>query len=87
MAEKLSITLPQDLVGIIKDRVASGAYASTSEVLRTALRAWLNEEEERELRLAAVRARIENSLADKRPTVTSSDARTAMANFIDSASH
>ena len=38
MAEKLSITLPAEMVSIIKARVQSGSYASTSEVLREAVR-------------------------------------------------
>jgi antitoxin ParD1/3/4 len=35
----LSITLPHDMAQIVKDKVASGAYASESEVIRDGLRA------------------------------------------------
>lgn len=38
--EKISITLPPDLVGILRSAVASGEYASASEVIREALRDW-----------------------------------------------
>jgi len=38
----LSITLPRDMAKAVKDKVASGAYATESEVIRDGLRA-LNE--------------------------------------------
>ena len=44
--EKLSITLPSEMVMAIKTRVEAGSYASTSEVLREAMRLWLRQEEE-----------------------------------------
>jgi antitoxin ParD1/3/4 len=37
--QSLSITLPHDMAQMIKDKVASGAYASESEVIRDGLRA------------------------------------------------
>jgi antitoxin ParD1/3/4 len=37
--ESLSITLPHDMAQMIKDKVASGAYASESEVVEEGLRA------------------------------------------------
>jgi antitoxin ParD1/3/4 len=40
--QSLSITLPRDMAKAVKDKVASGAYATESEVLREGLRA-LNE--------------------------------------------
>jgi antitoxin ParD1/3/4 len=38
--EKVSIALPPEMVGAVRDAVASGEYASTSEVIRDALRDW-----------------------------------------------
>ena len=38
--EKISIALPQDMVGAVREAVASGEYATTSEVIREALRDW-----------------------------------------------
>jgi putative addiction module CopG family antidote len=40
--QSLSITLPHDMAKTVKDKVASGAYATESEVIREGLRA-LNE--------------------------------------------
>jgi antitoxin ParD1/3/4 len=37
--QSLSITLPHDMAQMVKDKVASGAYASESEVVRDGLRA------------------------------------------------
>lgn len=59
-AEKLSITLPAEMVRLIRDKVATGAYGSNSEVIRDALRAWL----ERDRRLAALDTAIATGLAD-----------------------
>lgn len=69
MSEKISITLPEEMVAIIKSRVESGRYASTSEVLREAMRNWMRDEEEHSERLAAVRARIARALDDPRPSI------------------
>jgi antitoxin ParD1/3/4 len=74
-SEKLSITLPPDMVSAIKARVDAGAYASTSEVLREAMRLWLRQEEEYEERLSSIRARIRQSLDDTRPSLTSGEMR------------
>lgn len=38
--EKISIALPNDMLGTIKAAVASGEYSTTSEVIREALRDW-----------------------------------------------
>ena len=38
--EKISIALPPDMISILRTAVESGEYASTSEVIREALRAW-----------------------------------------------
>lgn len=74
-AEKLSITLPPEMVTAIKTRVEAGSYASTSEVLREAMRLWLRQEEEHEERIAAIRARVQQSLTDSRPNLSSAEMR------------
>lgn len=59
-AAKLSITLPVEMAKIIRERVSSGAYGSNSEVIREALRAWL----ERDRRLVALDGAIARGVAD-----------------------
>jgi antitoxin ParD1/3/4 len=70
MNEKLSITLPSEMVMAIKSRVESGDYASTSEVFRAEVRVWLRQEEEYQERIASIRARVQASLDDPRPNLT-----------------
>ena len=41
-AEKISIALPPEMVPVIRNAVATGEYASSSEVVRDALRDWTN---------------------------------------------
>ena len=43
--QQLSITLPNDVVGLVKAKVAAGEYASESEVIRAGLRALLAREQ------------------------------------------
>ena len=59
-AEKLSITLPPEMVGIIHEKDGAGIYSSNSEVIREALRGWM----EREQRLATLDAAIARGVAD-----------------------
>jgi antitoxin ParD1/3/4 len=68
-AEKLSITLPASLARVVREKVSSGAYASNSEVIRDALRAWQEQGLERDERLASIRARIDEALNDPRPLI------------------
>ncbi len=59
-AEKLSITLPKEMVCIIRDKVSSGIYGSNSEVIRVALRGWMEQEQ----RLKLLDSSIAQGLAD-----------------------
>jgi antitoxin ParD1/3/4 len=59
-AEKLSITLPSEMARKIREKVSTGAYGSNSEVIREALRNWLD----RDQRLAALDAAIVRGIAD-----------------------
>jgi len=66
-AEKISITLPPDMLNAIKSKVNSGAYSSTSEVIREAMRMWHKQEEEYQARLALIRERLEHSANSGQP--------------------
>ncbi|MDR3423641.1 MAG: type II toxin-antitoxin system ParD family antitoxin [Alphaproteobacteria bacterium] len=61
-AEKLSITLPAEMVRVIREKVGTGAYGSNSEVIREALRGWMD----RERRLATLDASITRGIADSK---------------------
>ena len=59
-AEKLSITLPPEIIRIIREKVDSGVYSSNSEVIREAMRGWI----EREKRLQTLDNAIARGIAD-----------------------
>lgn len=70
MNEKLSITLPAEVIAEINLQVETGRYASTSEFLREATEAFLRDESDLENRLAVMRAGVASSMADPRPMLT-----------------
>jgi antitoxin ParD1/3/4 len=58
--EKISIALTDEMLASVKDAVASGDYASSSEVIRHALRDWK-------------RQRQQDSIADIRQLIAEAD--------------
>ena len=58
-AEKLSITLPAEMVRLIRAQVEGGTYASNSEVIREAMRGWI----ERERHFATLESAIDRGIA------------------------
>jgi antitoxin ParD1/3/4 len=76
--EKLSITLPTEMVDVINAEIDAGAFASVSEIIRAAMRAWMRQEEEHKQRIAAIRARVQESLDDPRPRLSSQEMRAAI---------
>jgi len=49
--EKISISLTADLASLVKNAVDNGYYASTSEVIREALRDWKHKQQTQKLSL------------------------------------
>lgn len=62
--ERLTITLPADMAGMVKGAVEDGDYASSSEVIREALRDWKLRRELRLKQIAELKADIDRGLAD-----------------------
>ena len=60
-AEKISITLPPDMLSYIKNNVQAGQYSSTSELIREAVRLWQQKQEEHTAKIEAIRARLDRS--------------------------
>ncbi len=77
--KQLSITVPTDMADAIKERVASGAYASESEVIRDGLRTLFARDEAMEtwLRTEVVTA-IDAIEADPSRGVTPDEVRAAL---------
>ncbi|WP_079210528.1 type II toxin-antitoxin system ParD family antitoxin [Brucella pituitosa] len=60
--ERLTITLPTEMASTVRDAVAGGEYASTSEVIREALRDWVRAHDAERRDLEALRAAIRAGL-------------------------
>ena len=71
--ERLSITLPKDMVKVLRGAVSGGGYASSSEVIREAVRMWQDVNATRLQRLAEMRAAIAKADADPRPSISDAD--------------
>lgn len=66
-AERITITLPPDMLASIKNEVSSGSYGSTSEVIREAIRLWQKREEEHHARISLIRERLAQSAQSGEP--------------------
>lgn len=66
MNEKISITLPSEMVEEVNARVEAGRYSSSSDVMRAALAALGREEQRLD---GTVDAGIREALADDRPGI------------------
>jgi antitoxin ParD1/3/4 len=62
--ERMTITLPAEMAAAVKSAVETGDYASTSEVVRAALRDWKTKRVLQLEELAALKADIDAGLAD-----------------------
>ena len=58
------ITLPSDMAAVVRGAVAGGDYASTSEVVREALRDWKMKRALQLQELAALKSDIDKGMAD-----------------------
>jgi antitoxin ParD1/3/4 len=66
-AERITITLPPDMLASIKKEVSSGSYGSTSELIREAMRLWQKKEEEHKARISLIRERLAHSAQSGEP--------------------
>ncbi len=71
--EKVSIALPPEMLSIVRKAVETGEYASSSEVVREALRDWSHKRSLREKGLEELRGLWQQALEDKSPGVSPHD--------------
>lgn len=64
--EKISIALPPEMAVVVRNAVAAGEYASTSEVIRDALRDWTYKRLVREQQIAELRRLCQEAIDDGR---------------------
>ncbi len=62
--ERMTVTLTAELANAVRSAVSSGDYASSSEIVREALRDWRAKRGERERALAEMREFIAEGLRD-----------------------
>jgi len=72
-AEKISIALPAEMVTAIRNAVASGEYASSSEVIRGALRDWAYKRALRQQGVEELRQLWQDALRDRTTGIAADD--------------
>jgi len=71
--EKISIALPLEMVTVVRGAVEAGEYASTSEVVRDALRDWTMKRSLRQQGIEELRHVWQQALQDKTAGVSVDD--------------
>ena len=67
--EKISIALPSEMVAVLRQAVETGEYASSSEVVRDALREWTQKRSLRQQGIDELRQVWRQAMDDKTPGV------------------
>jgi Arc/MetJ-type ribon-helix-helix transcriptional regulator len=60
----MTLRLPKDIEALVQARVGAGGFATAEEVLRDAMKPWLDAEQRRQEALRAVRDKIAEGDAD-----------------------
>lgn len=76
--ERITVTMPEEMAAKLRAAVETGEYATTSEVVREALRDWADEQQRREAGLVRLRTLIEEG--EKGPFL---DGETVLAEIED----
>jgi len=71
--EKMSIALPKEMASRVREAVETGEYASSSEVVRDALRHWNERRDLRQKSLRALSKVWRQALEDKSPGIPLDD--------------
>jgi antitoxin ParD1/3/4 len=72
-AEKISIALPPEMVALLRQAVDTGEYASSSEVVRDALRDWTHKRRLREQGVAELRQVWQAALRNTTPGISADE--------------
>jgi antitoxin ParD1/3/4 len=71
--EKISIALPPEMVAVLRQAVDTGEYASSSEVVRDALRDWTQKRNLRQLGVEELRQVWQQAIENRKPGVPVED--------------
>ena len=72
-AERISIVLPPEMVVIVRSAIATGEYASISEVIRDALRDWTYKRSAPQQGITDLRQLWQEAIHDKAPGVSAAE--------------
>jgi antitoxin ParD1/3/4 len=61
--ERITVTMPAEMVAKLRAAVEAGEYATTSEIVREAMREWIDQQDRREAAMAKFREEIDKGLA------------------------
>ena len=56
--ERITVTMPAEMAAKLRAAVEEGSYATSSEIVREAVRAWVGKEDRRQAEIARIRALI-----------------------------
>ena len=56
--ERITVTMPEEMAAKMRAAVESGEYATTSEIVREALRDWQSDQDRRQAKLERLRTEI-----------------------------
>lgn len=79
VVERMTITMPTDMAATLRQTVANGEYASTSEIVREALRDWVLNRESESCDLESLRAAI-NAGLESGPSIPADEVFAEMRN-------
>jgi len=60
--ERITVTMPEEMAAKLREAVESGKYATTSEIVREALRGWNEHQERQQAALEKLRELIDEGL-------------------------
>lgn len=80
--ERMTVTVPAEMVASIKSVIDEGEYASTSEVVRDALRGWMRERDAERRELEELRAAIRAGI-DSGPGIPAEEVYAELRELID----
>tara|TARA_R110002072_G_scaffold15856_34_gene62911 strand:- start:3762 stop:4049 length:288 start_codon:yes stop_codon:yes gene_type:complete len=64
--ERITVTMPQEMAARLRAAVEEGSYATSSEIVREAVRTWADERDREEAENTAMRAMLDRARAGKR---------------------
>ena len=64
--ERITVTMPEEMAAKLRAAVEAGEYATTSEIVRETVRAWVSERDRDEADNAAMRAILDKARASGR---------------------